>query len=303
MPVALRDTDLSWTYDEVRQRADAFAERLGRSDVGVGDRVLLVVPTVAEFVFAYYGILAGGGVAVTTNTLSTKPEALDYFIADSGCTLVVVWHETAAASHAAAEAAGIPCWTISPADFDSVETQLRRPVERADDDAAVLLYTSGTTGRAKGALLTHSNDLAVAAQTFCAAFGLEGVERFGTALPLFHVFGQVAVLGCAFQSGSFRFVAATILGCDAAEDGRGRPSDRAVRGPTMWTEMLFADTDVSRDDLCELRLASSGGAALPLAIARKFSERFGATGVRRLRPERDGSGSHLELSGHGTEGG
>lgn len=81
--LALREAERSWTYDDVRRRSAGFASRLRDAGVAPGDRVLVVLPTSPEFVFAYFGILAHGAVAVTVNTLCTEPE-LAHFIEDAG---------------------------------------------------------------------------------------------------------------------------------------------------------------------------------------------------------------------------
>src|SRR5438093_5813235 len=89
--VALRGAGEPWTYGRLRERAAAFAGRLTKAGVGPGDRVLLVAPSVPEFAAAYLGVHVAGAVAVTANTMSTRPE-LEYLAADAACSLVVDWH-------------------------------------------------------------------------------------------------------------------------------------------------------------------------------------------------------------------
>src|ERR1700746_722098 len=102
--VALRCEQRLWTYAQLRDAALAFAQALRTQGIGPGDRVLLIAPTVPEFVIAYLGIHALGAVVVPVNTMSTRAE-LEYFIGDAGCSLVVAWHEL---GPAAAEAATTP---------------------------------------------------------------------------------------------------------------------------------------------------------------------------------------------------
>src|SRR3954469_19429487 len=90
--VALRGAGEPWTYGRVREHAAAVAARLRDAGVGPGDRVLLVAPSVPEFAGAYYGIHAAGAVAVTANTMSTRPE-LEYLGEDAGVSLVLGGHE------------------------------------------------------------------------------------------------------------------------------------------------------------------------------------------------------------------
>src|SRR3954464_4960418 len=89
--VAIRGAGEPWTYGRVRERAVAVAARLRSAGIASGDRVLLVAPSVPEFAGAYYGIHAAGAVAVTANTMSTRPE-LEYVGDDAGVKLVLGWH-------------------------------------------------------------------------------------------------------------------------------------------------------------------------------------------------------------------
>lgn len=270
--LALREGERSWTFSSLRSAVRGAADELSRRGVRRGDRVLVVVPTSAEFVLAYYGMLALGATAVTVNPLCT-PRELAHFIDDAGCTHVVAWHEGTDATLTAAAAAGLDPWVLEPGCIPADGTS--EPVPVGTDDIAVLLYTSGTTGAPKGAALTHANLLACGAG-LAAALDVSADDRMGTALPLFHVFGQAAVMSTVYTVGGS-------LSLQRPFDAEGllrMAADQqltAVAGvPTMWNAMLHADTDVTAADLSSLRLACSGGAALPLEVSRAFKERFGA---------------------------
>jgi long-chain acyl-CoA synthetase len=105
--VALRGAQRSWTYAQLRDAALAYARSLHNQGIGPGDGVLLIAPTVPEFVISYLGIAALGAVVVPVNTMSTRAE-LEYFIGDAGCSLVVAWHGLGPAAAEAAAAQGIP---------------------------------------------------------------------------------------------------------------------------------------------------------------------------------------------------
>ncbi|MEV6013403.1 AMP-binding protein [Streptomyces sp. NPDC051976] len=278
-PVALavRDAERSWTYEDVRCRSAGFGDRLRSAGIAPGDRVLLVLPTTPEFVFAYYGILAHGAVAVTVNPLCPQPE-LSYFVEDAGCSLVVAWHETSDAAQAAAAGAGIDCWRVGPEDFEgrSLVATPAPALRREDDEPAVLLYTSGTTGRPKGAILTHGN-ITASARSFCDTFALDAAERLGTALPLFHVFGQIAVLATAFQAGCSLSLLRPFSGLGLLQQTAAHRITILSGVPTMWIEMLHAVTDAKSRDLPDLKFVRSGGASLPAEVAREFEDCFGAT--------------------------
>src|ERR1700752_1414591 len=104
--IALRGAQRSWAYAQLRDVALVYAQALGTQGIGPGDRVLLIAPTVPEFVISYLGIAALGAVVVPVNTMSTRAE-LEYFIGEAGCSLVVAWHELGPATAEAAAAHGI----------------------------------------------------------------------------------------------------------------------------------------------------------------------------------------------------
>jgi long-chain acyl-CoA synthetase len=273
--VALRGEGEPWTYGKLRDRAAAVAGSLRAAGVQPGDRVLLVAPSVPEFAGAYEGIHAAGAVAVTANTMSTRPE-LEYAGTDAGVTLVLGWHEVSPAPADAAEALGVPYWPLNAdlADLTS-ETPIDAPHATDDTDNAVILYTSGTTGRPKGAQLTHGN-LIACAEIFGEVLEVQPDDRMGTALPLFHVFGQAVVMGTTLRCGASlsiipRFSAEALL------DLLRRDRLTMMSGvPTMWNALLHApagENDV--EDFKTLRLAASGGAAMPAEVMNAFEARFG----------------------------
>jgi long-chain acyl-CoA synthetase len=273
--VALRGAGEPWSYGMLRERAAAVAGRLRAAGVRPGDRVLLVAPSVPEFAGAYYGIHAAGAVAVTANTMSTRPE-LEYVGGDAGVSLVVGWHEVTPAPADAAAALGVPHWTLTDGLADlTADAPLDAPHATQDGDTAVILYTSGTTGRPKGAQLTHGN-LIACATVFNEVLDFAPEDRFGTALPLFHVFGQAVVMATTLHAGATlsllsRFTPEGLL------DLLKRDGLTVMAGvPTMWNALLHAPAGADdATDFATLRLAASGGAPMPAEVMRAFEERFG----------------------------
>ena len=271
--VALRGAREPWTYGHLRERAAAVASRLRAARVGPGDRVLLVAPSVPEFAGAYFGILAAGAIAVTANTMSTRRE-LEYLGSDAKVAMVAGWHEIQPAPAEAAAALGVPYWPLADELADFAGTSAAEPHPSADDDTAAILYTSGTTGRPKGAQLTHGN-LIACASIFTDVLEVGPADRLGTALPLFHVFGQAVVMGTALRTGA----SLTLLACFDAGELLGlirRDKLTVVLGvPTMWNALLHSPVEPDPGQFASLRLAASGGASLPAEILRAFEERFG----------------------------
>jgi long-chain acyl-CoA synthetase len=273
--IALRGAQRDWTYAQLRDTALTYAQALRTHGIGPGDRVLLIAPTVPEFVIAYFGIAALGAVVVPVNTMSTRVE-LEYFIGDAGCSLVVAWHELGPAAAEAAAAQGIPCWSLTEGAQVASDDILGAVCNRASDDVAVIVFTSGTTGRPKGAELTVGNLLS-AGDISARMCEITPDDRFGTGLPLFHVFGQTAVLMSGLTGGATmsllgRFTPKAML------DMLRRDRLTVMSGvPTMWNAMLHDAGDATASDFTQLRLAVSGGASLPAEVARAFQQKFGCT--------------------------
>ena len=263
-----------WSYSELLARSLRFAGLLATHGVTAGHRVLLAAPSCPEFVVAYMGIQALGATAVPINTMSTEVEAT-YYLTDAGAALAVSWHEIAPAVARAAEGAGITHLTLT-ADANDDITPLTEAADRDPGETAAILYTSGTTGQPKGAELSVANLLA-AGQIGLAVAGTTHEDRTGTALPLFHVFGQAAVMMATFTGGGSlsllpRFTPQGLV------DLLRRDKLTVMCGvPTMWNAMLHTAGDADSADFATLRVAVSGGASLPGEVARAFEEKFGCT--------------------------
>ena len=124
-----------------------------------GDRVGVMLPNVPEFPIAYYGVLRAGGVVVPMNGLLKRREVA-FYLEDSGARLMLAWHGFAEEAREGAAEAGAELVEIEPAAFAATLGELEPTpglVDTDEDDTAVILYTSGTTGKPKGAELTHFN--------------------------------------------------------------------------------------------------------------------------------------------------
>jgi long-chain acyl-CoA synthetase len=234
-----------------------------------------MLPNVLQFPVLYYGILRAGGVVVPMNPL-LKGREVTHYLGDSGARLVFAWHAAAgeaAAGAAQADAEAVPIDDSSLAEMASWPS-LPEVTERADDDTAVLLYTSGTTGTPKGAQLTHANMASNASVTASTLLDLGPEDVVMGCLPLFHAFGQTAALNAAVFAGASltmvpRFDPATAL--KIIERDRVTVFEGV---PTMYVAMAHAGPDVA--DTGTLRVCVSGGAALPVEVLRAFTDAFEA---------------------------
>ncbi|WP_286927728.1 MULTISPECIES: AMP-binding protein [Aeromicrobium] len=262
------------TFRELRETNQRVAGAVRAAGLAPLDRVLFIAPTIPEFPEVYYGLHAAGVTVTTMNVMSTAPE-IGYVLDDSGATLVIAWHECSDAARAAAADRGIELWELRPG-LELPGEPLLEAHDHAPDDTAIILYTSGTTGRPKGAELTAAN-LDRTVDSFLPVLELTGEDRFGTALPLFHVFGQAVCMNTALAIGaSFSLLSPF----DPAKmlDMVKQDQLTTVSGvPTMWNAMLHAQGDWQPEDFASLRMASSGGASLPVEVIRAFTDRFGCT--------------------------
>jgi long-chain acyl-CoA synthetase len=244
--------------------------------VNAGDRVGVMAPNVPEFAVIYFGVLRAGGVVVPMNPL-LKAREIEFYLGDSGARLVFAWHTAADEVDAAAKRLpGVEAVAVIPsaflAELLSYEPSEVR-VERSSDDTAVILYTSGTTGRPKGAELTHGNLISNAEVTQSDLLHLDGDDVVFGGLPLFHSFGQTVTLNTTVAAGASlvmlpRFDPRAALGLMAEHQVT------VFAGvPTMYSAFL---TVSDAPELPRLRVCISGGAALPVEVLRQFEDRFGS---------------------------
>jgi long-chain acyl-CoA synthetase len=272
---ALRLDGAELSYGELDAASARVAALLRGRGVAAGDRVALMLPNVPEFVFAYYGALRAGAIVVPVNTM-LKEREVSYFLDDAAAEVLVAWHALAEEAEAGARQAGSRCLFVTPGEFERLLRAVE-PIagvaERDGSDTAVLFYTSGTTGRPKGAELTHDN-LSRNATAVAELYPLTEADRTLGALPLFHSYGQTASLNATIIAGGSlslipRFDAEVVL--------RTIDRDRITvfQGvPTMYSALL---NHPQRDayDVSTLRICVSGGASIAVEVLRGFEQAFG----------------------------
>jgi long-chain acyl-CoA synthetase len=293
---ALIHPDFRLNYRELGDAVRRFAAALVDAGVGPGDKVGLMIPNRPEFTIAYFGILHAGATVVPLNILLVADE-VTYTLTDSDAVALVVWSPLEAGLRGFDRADR--CRTLLVAGAGAAGSlppgamRFEQAIERAGGlpelrptpaaDTAVILYTSGTTGRPKGAELTHLNlwlnALCVSERQFCrwphevAAMGPGHVGL--AALPLYHSFGQTAIQnGMLFGGAAVRYVERF-----DAETGLAAIEHDHVTFfagvPTMYFAILAVSDAERRFDLTSLRFCVSGGAALPVEVKRAFESRFG----------------------------
>jgi len=264
------------TYLELDERSARVAGLLAARGVEPGDRVGLMLPNVAEFPALYYGVLRAGAVVVPMNPL-LKAREVEYYLGDSGAKLIFAWQAIAAEAAKGAEAAGTGFVGVAPAELERLlgdHAPATAVASRADDDTAVILYTSGTTGTPKGAELTHANLARNAAVSATTLFRLEPDDVIMGCLPLFHSFGQTCGLNAAVSSGACltllpRFDPASVL--EVIQRDRVTVFEGV---PTMYIALLNHPGS-GAFDTSSLRVCVSGGAALPVEVLRGVQDVLG----------------------------
>ena len=286
------------SYAQVDAAASRVASGLIARGIQPGDRVALTCPNMPSFPIVYYGILKAGAVVVPLNILLTERE-IAYHLADSGARAYFCFEGTRdlatgqAGAGAFAAAPGCEQFVLITADsratspepgietiaeFSHRQPDSVRSAPTAETDTAVILYTSGTTGQAKGAELTHSN-MVQNALLAGRLFGTHPHDVHLVALPLFHSFGQSVQLNAGFAGGATVVLLPRFSANQALDVMQHEHVTFFAGVPTMYHALLGCQdagrTGPPRGIASTLRIAVSGGAPLPAELLRRFEERFG----------------------------
>ncbi|PWE27881.1 malonyl-CoA synthase [Pararhodobacter marinus] len=263
-------------YRDFLARAAAMASALADLGLKPGDRVAVQVEKSPEALMLYAACVRGGFVFLPLNTAYTGAE-LDYFVTDSGAALTVCDPKDAETLAPIAGKIGGQVLTLDASGGGSLVDRARdvtaiRPVEtRAADDLAALLYTSGTTGRSKGAMLLQSN-LMSNAQTLVDLWRFTADDVLLHALPVFHTHGLFVATNVILSAGA-SMVFFPRLDVPALLDHMPRATT-LMGVPTFYTRLL-ADPRLDREVTAGMRLFISGSAPLLEETHRQFEARTG----------------------------
>ena len=264
-------------YSEIPARSGRMLSLLQQRGVKKGDRVVVQVDKSIEAVLLYLACLRAGAIYIPLNTAYT-PAEVGYFLSDATPQLFVCTPAKKAELEAVATGCGVPgVLSLGGAgEGELVDALGSLPasdevVHVEADELASILYTSGTTGRSKGAMLTHAN-LASNAQVLFDTWHWQSDDVLLHALPIFHVHGLFVALHCALLGGSRVIFMARY---DAAAVMQKLPQATVMMGvPTFYTRLLERD-DFGRDTCANMRLFISGSAPLLAETHREFEARTG----------------------------
>ncbi len=269
---AIRLDDEVLSYGELLDAARRMASLFTSMGVQAGDRVGLQLGNVPAYPIAFYGALIVGATVVPMNPL-LKGREVEFYVNDSGASVIVAGEQMADAATHAAKAAGIEAIIVGPMGADELPEEKADLVERDDEQTAVILYTSGTTGNPKGAELTHINMNSNARMTCETLIEAGPDDVIMGCLPLFHVFGLTCGLNASVLAGSCLTLIARFSGGKALEV-IGRDKVTIFEGvPTMYSGMLHHE-DRDKADLSTLRTCISGGSAMPVEVMKAFESEF-----------------------------
>lgn len=275
--LALVSGDQRMTWRALDEAVDACAAALVRRGLHAGDRVALLLGNSPEFVIAYYGIARAGLVTVPLNPAYTVAEVA-VMLADSGARLLVVQESTRDVGEASALPGCEVVCTGTPEWFDLLASGsgavLVEPAT-SGDALALLLFTAGTSGRPKGAMLTHgalrANVEMLLALTSPAAALPDDVVLL--VLPLFHVYGLNTGLGLAVAAGATIVLTDRFDPVETLEMVRRWGVTTIPGAPAMFA--AWSRVPGVREALGSVRLLTSGGSPLPAATWEAFDEQVG----------------------------
>lgn len=267
-----------FTFGDLDARADRMAIVLASRGLKAGDRLLVQLPNRVEFLDIFLACLRMGVIFVPVNVLYRERE-VQHIVTDAAPGLCVITADLRSnlptdapvveLSELAGEAAGLG------------EAAPRMPAQTMDGDApAALVYTSGTTGRSKGAVLSHNN-FAANAMNLVGAWAMTSTDRYLAALPLFHVHGLGNGVMCWLASGCRMRLVDRFDASRIASQMEAFQPTVFFGVPTMYVRLLELDGDVATRIGRKARLFVSGSAPLPAAVLEAFRAKFAHTILER----------------------
>jgi long-chain acyl-CoA synthetase len=275
------------TYAQLETYSNQFCNALVKLKVEKGDRVAVFLPNIPQFIIAYFGALKVGAVVTSISPLHRERE-VEYQLADSGAQIIVALdslypiiekvREKTQVKHVIITGLAENTPTTKAQNalvFDQLmESSPKTPPKvkiNPHEDLAALQYTGGTTGTAKGAMLTHLNLLSNALAFATWIRGTEAKETFLTALPLFHIYGMITSMTVPISLAAKmvllpKFEPAKVL--QAIEKHR---VSVFCGVPTMY-QALLASPELGKYDLTSIRVCISGASSLPPHVQKQFMQ-------------------------------
>jgi long-chain acyl-CoA synthetase len=283
------------SYAEFDQSVSMFASALQSLGIKKGDNVAFLLGNTPHFLISLYATMRIGATAVPVNPIYT-PDEISYIIHNSDAKAVIALDlllplvEQAAGAFPTVEHYVI-CETVpeTPAKIaalpEAVKVKVRSftqliasgkpnvmPVDVDENETAIILYTSGTTGRPKGAMLTHGN-LYSNARDVADYLGYSESDRIVATLPVFHVFALTVVVNAPLVKGATILLVPRFSPADVFSIVKEKQATIFAAVPTMYN-FLYQSPDGKPEDFKSVRIAISGGSSLPVALLHNFEEKY-----------------------------
>ena len=285
------------TYAELDSLSNQFARALVALGLKKGDLVALFLPNIPQFIIAYYGVLKAGAVVTAISPLHREREVEHQLIDSEAGTIVAldslyptvkkVWSKTSLrnvvitslqeyASKTTVMSSTVE-WNTNVCYFQELLKEAPTPLilnVNPEVDLALLQYTGGTTGTAKGAMLTHLN---LVSNTVAFAAWIKGAiaeETFLTALPLFHIYGMTTSMNVPVHLAAKMALLPRFEPAAALETIQRHEVTVFCGVPTMYA-VLLANPELGKFDLTSIRVCISGASPLPPQVQKKFMQKTG----------------------------
>lgn len=283
------------TYGEFEFAVGRFAKGLQELGVEKGDHVAFLLGNTPHYLIALYATMRLGATAIPINPIYT-PDEISYILHNGDVKAVIALDALLPLVEKGVQAfPQVTSFIICETTADTAEkiaalsqeakvkthlfTQVianvsdsLQPVEVADDDNAIILYTSGTTGTPKGAMLTHEN-IYSNARDVAHYLGYKADDRIIATLPVFHVFALTVVANAPLLSGATVLLAPRFSPTEIFALAREQKATVFAGVPTMYN-FLYQLPEGNPEDFSTIRLAISGGASLPVALLHNFEKKF-----------------------------
>ena len=275
---ALVDGDRRLDYRTLAERVARVSGGLAALGIGRGDRVALLLANSAEFVVTLLAAMRLGAIAVPLNIREERPE-LTFVLGNCGAVAVVAHAALAPRLPLAADVPGLLHRIVvgeaaSPEpSFDALaRCAPAADVDPAEEDVAAILYTSGTTGRPKGAMLTHLS-IVHASMIYEACMGLADRDRSVAAVPMSHVTGITAAIGAMLRAAGCLVVAPPFKAEAFLDLAARERMTHTVMVPAMYSLCLMSPR-MAEVDLSSWRIGGYGGAPMPEIAIRDLASRL-----------------------------
>ena len=264
------------TYKQLEDTSNQFADALIKLGIRRGDRVAIFLPNIPQFIIAYFGILKAGGVVTTISPLHRERE-VEYQLSNSGAQAIVILDTLFSVLENVKRKTSLKHVIVTRLDewgftqlLEAVSCDRPNVEINPSADLAALQYSGGTTGTAKGVMLTHTN-LVSNALAFSSMIEGSSQDTFLIALPLFHIYGMTTSMNVPIR------LAATMVLLPKFETDKVLELIQKHRVtvfcgvPTMYS-ILLTNPNLTKYDLTSIRVCISGASSLPPHVQKRFME-------------------------------